>query len=68
MSQNADLDRQTLSICISLIENGVNPEALSVCFSPCSAVGLQLILAQSVVKELKREADETIKAHESRSQ
>jgi len=28
--QNADLDRQTLSICISLIENGVNPEALAV--------------------------------------
>ncbi|KAE9375426.1 mitotic-spindle organizing protein 1 [Stipitochalara longipes BDJ] len=48
---NADLDRQTLSICISLIENGVNPEALA-----------------SVVRELKREADETIKVHESRSQ
>jgi mitotic-spindle organizing protein 1 len=30
LSQNADLDRQTLSICISLIENGVNPEALAV--------------------------------------
>jgi hypothetical protein len=28
--QNADLDRQTLSICVSLIENGVNPEALAV--------------------------------------
>ncbi|KAI1008169.1 hypothetical protein K3495_g70 [Podosphaera aphanis] len=26
---NANLDRQTLSICISLIENGVNPEALA---------------------------------------
>ncbi|RKF58796.1 Mitotic-spindle organizing protein 1 [Golovinomyces cichoracearum] len=26
---NVDLDRQTLSICISLIENGVNPEALA---------------------------------------
>ncbi|KAN0112976.1 mitotic-spindle organizing protein 1 [Hyaloscypha variabilis] len=48
---NADLDRQTLSICISLIENGVNPEALA-----------------SVVRELKREGDETIKVHESRSQ
>ncbi|PMD23810.1 mitotic-spindle organizing protein 1 [Hyaloscypha hepaticicola] len=47
---NADLDRQTLSICISLIENGVNPEALS-----------------SVVKELKREGEETIKAHQSGS-
>ena len=28
--QNTNLDRQTLSICISLIENGVNPEALAV--------------------------------------
>ncbi|KAI6249615.1 Mitotic-spindle organizing protein 1 [Erysiphe necator] len=26
---NAGLDQQTLSICISLIENGVNPEALA---------------------------------------
>jgi len=26
---NSDLDRQALSICISLIENGVNPEALA---------------------------------------
>ncbi|KAJ8062353.1 hypothetical protein OCU04_008897 [Sclerotinia nivalis] len=26
---NAELDRGTLSICISLIENGVNPEALA---------------------------------------
>ncbi|KAK0107297.1 hypothetical protein ONS95_003995 [Cadophora gregata] len=39
---NADLDRQTLSICISLIENGVNPEALA-----------------SVVKELRKDAEET---------
>ncbi|KAH8811778.1 mitotic-spindle organizing protein 1 [Xylogone sp. PMI_703] len=38
---NADLDRQTLSICVSLIENGVNPEALA-----------------SVVRELKRDAEE----------
>ena len=28
--QNSDLDRETLSVCISLIENGVNPEALAV--------------------------------------
>ncbi|RDL39031.1 Uncharacterized protein BP5553_03371 [Venustampulla echinocandica] len=41
---NADLDRQTLSICISLIENGVNPEALA-----------------SVIKELKKDAEETQK-------
>ncbi|TEY63766.1 hypothetical protein BOTCAL_0151g00120 [Botryotinia calthae] len=26
---NAELDRGTLSICISLIENGINPEALA---------------------------------------
>ncbi|KAH8687827.1 mitotic-spindle organizing protein 1 [Tricladium varicosporioides] len=39
---NADLDRETLSICISLIENGVNPEALA-----------------TVVKELKKDAEET---------
>jgi len=48
---NANLDRQTLSICISLIENGVNPEALS-----------------SVVKELRREGEETRKEQQSGSQ
>lgn len=29
-SQNTHLDRQQLSYCVSLIENGVNPEALAV--------------------------------------
>lgn len=28
---NTGLDRQSLSYCVSLIENGVNPEALAVC-------------------------------------
>lgn len=28
--QNTGLDRNALSICVSLIENGVNPEALAV--------------------------------------
>ena len=28
--QNTHLDRSTLSLCVSLIENGVNPEALAV--------------------------------------
>lgn len=28
--QNCHLDRRTLSICISMIERGVNPEALAV--------------------------------------
>lgn len=27
--QNANLDRTQLSLCVSLIENGVNPEALA---------------------------------------
>lgn len=26
---NTKLDRETLSICVNLIENGVNPEALA---------------------------------------
>ena len=29
-TQNTHLDRSTLSLCVSLIENGVNPEALAV--------------------------------------
>jgi mitotic-spindle organizing protein 1 len=32
--QNTGLNRQQLSYCVSLIENGVNPEALAVCFAP----------------------------------
>ncbi|PSS20535.1 hypothetical protein M430DRAFT_34790 [Amorphotheca resinae ATCC 22711] len=47
---NADLDRQTLSICISLIENGVNPEALA-----------------SVIRELKKDADEARRESQSGS-
>lgn len=30
LTQNCHLDRRELSICISLIERGVNPEALAV--------------------------------------
>ncbi|KAI9049899.1 hypothetical protein LZ554_006047 [Drepanopeziza brunnea f. sp. 'monogermtubi'] len=48
---NADLDRQTLSICISLIENGVNPEALA-----------------CVVRELKKDAEETRREIQNGSQ
>lgn len=29
-SQDTELDRSQLSLCVSLIENGVNPEALAV--------------------------------------
>jgi hypothetical protein len=38
-AQNCHLDRRTLSICISMIENGVNPEALAVSFSAVFWVG-----------------------------
>lgn len=41
-TQDTGLDRNTLSICVSLIENGVNPEALAV--SSCICVSnLQLL-------------------------
>ena len=30
MTQNTNLTRTQLSLCVSLIENGVNPEALAV--------------------------------------
>ncbi|KAI4735628.1 hypothetical protein E4T50_13876 [Aureobasidium sp. EXF-12298] len=30
---NTNLDRQSLSYCVSLIENGVNPDALAVSLS-----------------------------------
>lgn len=29
--QNTHLTRSQLSVCVSLVENGVNPEALAVC-------------------------------------
>ena len=32
--QNTQLDRTQLSLCVSLIENGVNPEALAVSLVP----------------------------------
>ena len=35
MKQNTQLDRHTLSYCVSLIENGVNPEALAVRSDAC---------------------------------
>ncbi|EEQ35689.1 conserved hypothetical protein [Microsporum canis CBS 113480] len=39
---NTHLDRTELSLCVSLIENGVNPEALA------------LTRVQNVIKELRR--------------
>ena len=40
--QNTQLDRQSLSYCVSLIENGVNPEALAV--SPAGTLHIHLSL------------------------
>ncbi|KAL2261892.1 hypothetical protein VTK26DRAFT_3048 [Humicola hyalothermophila] len=36
---NCHLDRRTLSICISMIENGVNPEALAAAIKELRQVG-----------------------------
>ena len=41
--QNTGLDRQSLSVCVSLIENGVNPEALAVRIRNCPRTELPLI-------------------------
>ncbi|KAI1130361.1 mitotic-spindle organizing gamma-tubulin ring associated-domain-containing protein [Nemania abortiva] len=38
---NCHLDRRTLSVCISMVENGVNPEALAVSY-PLTLTPLQL--------------------------
>lgn len=63
--QNTNLDRQSLSYCVSLIENGVNPDALAVsllscrrssCFTSISDyiedVGL-ILGYQTVIKDLR---------------
>jgi len=48
---NTGLDKHTLSLCVSLCENGVNPEALAV------RVDFAVINArQEVIRELRREA------------
>ncbi|RAH64925.1 mitotic-spindle organizing protein 1 [Aspergillus aculeatinus CBS 121060] len=46
---NTHLDRTELSLCVSLIENGVNPEALAVGFFP-------EFLRWAVIKDLRKEA------------
>lgn len=71
--QNCHIDRKTLSICISLIERGVNPEALAVRLSPVLSRPLQgqhpwafpadrpnangYSALQQVVKDLRQEAE-----------
>lgn len=73
-TQNCHLDRRTLSICISMIERGVNPEALAVrlpislslslsstCGAPDDFDGWEAnrdANRQQVIKELRQEAQE----------
>ncbi|KAL3480118.1 mitotic-spindle organizing gamma-tubulin ring associated-domain-containing protein [Aspergillus californicus] len=47
---NTNLDRTELSLCVSLVENGVNPDALA-----------------TVIKDLRREAAVTSRAHHNDS-
>ncbi|KAI1257759.1 hypothetical protein MGN70_000803 [Eutypa lata] len=47
---NCHLDRRTLSICISMIENGVNPEALA------RAADVKIPVCQNVVQYLRKES------------
>ena len=60
--QNTHLDRQTLSLCVSLIENGVNPEALAVSLSDSIRQDLMGKLTddpgQTVIRELRQKTEE----------
>lgn len=77
--QNCHLDRREISICTSLIERGVNPEALAVslsrvlshfpCAVPCLAfTSLTVTRMQTTIKELRKGAQETKIELESRKQ
>ncbi|KAL2041104.1 hypothetical protein N7G274_006048 [Stereocaulon virgatum] len=46
---NTHLDRSTLSLCVSLIENGVNPEALATVIRELRKEGAKLQGRQSSV-------------------
>ncbi|KAM5374668.1 hypothetical protein ACJZ2D_006446 [Fusarium nematophilum] len=54
-SQNCHLDRRTLSICISMIERGVNPEALAELLGGADGA---IMDGQQVIKELRQEAQQ----------
>ena len=53
---HTQLDKETLATCVSMIENGVNPEALAVSFSAATSLysGSRVAL-QGVIQELRRE-------------
>ncbi|KAM5343056.1 hypothetical protein ACJ41O_014022 [Fusarium nematophilum] len=52
---NCHLDRRTLSICISMIERGVNPEALAELLGGADGA---IMDGQQVIKELRQEAQQ----------
>ena len=60
MSQllNTGLDKETLATCVSLIESGVNPEALAVrvLFRQARQRSENDMGTQAVVQELRRES------------
>ena len=54
-TKNTQLDRAQLSLCVSLIENGVNPEALAVCVV-IAVLPITTDLMQNAIKELRKES------------
>ena len=54
---NTPLDRAQLSLCVSLIENGVNPEALAV-WDLLSKCKISLTHVQNAIKELRQDIQE----------
>lgn len=73
-TQNCHLDRREISICTSLIERGVNPEALAVSLPrvllrpPAGARIAHRDTTQTTIKELRKGAQETKIELESRKQ
>ncbi len=54
---DAGLDKQTLSICVGMIEAGANPDTLAVSFFARTGWGQPDMVDQAVIKELRRESE-----------
>ena len=64
-AQNTHLDRTTLSICVSLIENGVNPEALAVSVQkPGFSHKSDMWRAQVVIQEIRKNGGKVLNERE----
>ena len=61
MSQllNTQLDKETLATCVSMIESGVNPEALAVCVS---SLPIELVFIDVSPRPLYKSSDEKMQA------